>query len=65
MVHPALAGRLESGGDLTGDPADLVTRDATVGDELGERIASPEVLLDDVGDVVVGPDVEMRTKSPW
>ena len=49
VVHAALAGRLQGGGDLTGDPAHLVAGHATVGDQLGERAGLTEVLLDDVG----------------
>ena len=58
VVHAALAGGLQGRGDLAGDPPHLVAGHATVGDQLGERAGLAEVLLDDVGDVVVAPDVE-------
>ena len=58
VVHAALAGGLQGGGDLAGDAAHLVAGHAAVADELGERAGLAEVLLDDVGDVVVAADVE-------
>ncbi len=58
VVHTALPGRLEGGRHLTGDAAHLVAGHAAVADQLGERAGLAEVLLDDVGDAVVGADVE-------
>ena len=58
VVHAALAGRLQGRGDLTGDAAHLVAGHPAVGDQLGEGAGLAEVLLDDVGDVLVAADVE-------
>jgi hypothetical protein len=58
VVHAAVAGGLQRRRDLTGDAAHLVTGHPALVDQLGEVAGVLEVLLHDVGDVVVVPDVE-------
>ncbi len=58
MVHAAVAGGLQRRRDLTGDAAHLITGHPALVDQLGEVAGVLEVLLHDVGDVVVVPDVE-------
>ena len=58
MVQPAAAGGLEPGRDLAGDPTHLLGGQSPGTDGLRERGRPVDVLLGDVGERLVGADVE-------
>ena len=57
MVQPPTGPRVEPRGHLTGDPADLLGRQRTLGEHVGEGAGAGAVLLDDPGPPLVLADV--------